>query len=561
MKGAISFVILILIATVVVSGVIYTYSASIEKQSISQRAITGRAVSDIPATAPSECKTYYGDDVCDAPKAECPEGTFVTTGNYPSVPECNECQTGGFGCSKILAKQTTTPSINQNCPNKQGSCQGKCGQYIAAEKCGCDDLCTSYSDCYPDYQSVCEMGIETVSTSGLPNYCGSYGSKSDIYCDDTDDKCNSGYVKGTSAPECKECSIGKWLDCRVICDEDNCIDFTKFHDHAYIERPLETSDSSFFTGAAVAIPPEKELDPKFYVQPILFVPKDVEGKYPSGKYFLTAKDPLLEDPLIKSLNAEIEIAKNFYKKQIGKLFLVNRFIIVRGDGNVGDYLCNFKPYKPGSQDCSLFNIGRNIMLELVQKRNLHYNPLRIDLIFPVEPATFGGESGSLGIPFIFSEAKLIPDERLGTNWAIVRTAPTKASIYGCNSLKDLLFSDIVTNSKYFCNFLIKHFNKISKNYNLNLKFDAKLIFMHVGSNQIIHELGHLFGLPHPDEAFQYYGYKVLSESKEYGTTPMGAVTVNMNAVLSTISTEFKYEFLPQEKEILLNSPFFKYGQN
>ncbi len=565
MKGAVSAIILLLTAAVIAGLLVYNYSTPVENPTL-QRTITGRAISDIPSTAPSVCISYHkdnGDTVCDDSEYECPKGTFVVSGPYPSVPECNECQTGGFDCSQAAITPTAS-SISKNCKNLKGSCAGKiCGKYYnAVDKCGCDDLCETYNDCYPDYLSFCKSKVSQPSVSPtLTSKCADYGKPDDNICDAPEDHCNLGYFKGTSAPGCNECTTGKWIDCKVICNEDSCINLASLIDHAYIERPLETVPDSYLTGAAVAVP---ELKPEFFVQPILFVPKDVQD-YPSSKYFLTPNDPLLKDPLIKSLNEQIEATRNFYKEQIGKTFAVQRFVIVRGDWTSEKYLCdNFNQVKNEFEwICKSSNLKINIMGELIFKKGLHYNPLRIDLIFVAEPAIAGGVAASIGIPFIFSKPKFVGNQILGTNWAIVHTAFTKASISGCDSLKDLTYYESGSdkaNAKEFCNIIVEFFTKLSQ---INENFDGKLGLTAMNMNTIIHELGHQFGLPHPDEKqiTLEYGYYFSEESKEYKTSPMGGgILGSIAGIIAGEFTGFQYGFLPEEREILLNSPFFKSSQ-
>ena len=555
MKGAVSFVVLILIVTVVVSAVIYTYSASIEKPSMPQRTITGRAVADIPAGAPEICKTYWGpqDPICDDSSAPPPEGcgSNYKPGGPPSgsLEACNECQTGGFDCSKATIQPTsTTPSISQNCPNKQGSCQGKCGQYIANDKCGCDDLCVNYGDCYPDYQSVCKAEtIKTVSTPpGLPSYCESYGSKSDIYCDDTEEKCNLGYDKKISAPECKECSTAKWISCRVICDVDTCIDLTHLDDYMYIEHPLTNPPHSSITGAVAKLPTE------YSIQPILFIPKDIgEDKY------------VLND-LINYLTERITAVEFFYLTEIGKTFRVSKFIIVEGDDSWRNYLCNYTPYTPGNKDCTTRNFVKNMLKEL-ENKGFGYSSSRLNLIFPTEPALFEGIA-SLG--FKTSErtlengVKVVEARIITNNWAVVFTGPTKAAIYGCDSVKDVTiyaaYKKGQENNVQICNIFENFAKRLDANY--NYPTSVKELFDFITFNLIIHELGHVFGLPHPDEAEAkaYYGYTFPKDSIEYKGTPMGATYAPIVGALAN-EKGLEYKFLSEEKKILLTSSFLRYN--
>jgi hypothetical protein len=109
----------------------------------------------------SVCDKYYGDAVCDDSQEDC--GTHYKSGL--SAQSCNECQTGGFDCSKIVAK-TPTPTIS----TIPASCQSRsCGNYKAGASCQCDSSCAKFGDCCSDYQSICGSQMSPPSTPSFIN--------------------------------------------------------------------------------------------------------------------------------------------------------------------------------------------------------------------------------------------------------------------------------------------------------------------------------------------------------------------------------------------------------
>lgn len=100
---------------------------------------------------------YYGDKICDDTANDCGSNFHIGV----SLAACDELQTGGF---PPATSSSGTPGEGED--------------------------------------------------NGIPSVCGSYGSSTDKYCDDSPSNCASGYVYGYSVAECKECSTGKWKDCK-----------------------------------------------------------------------------------------------------------------------------------------------------------------------------------------------------------------------------------------------------------------------------------------------------------------------------------------------------------
>ncbi|RMH44993.1 MAG: hypothetical protein D6689_01000 [Deltaproteobacteria bacterium] len=72
------------------------------------------------------------------------------------------------------------------------TCEGHCGGQNAADNCWCDDACSQYGDCCPDYEAVCTAGggDDTPTPAPAPScegHCGSSsavpGSSPACYCD------------------------------------------------------------------------------------------------------------------------------------------------------------------------------------------------------------------------------------------------------------------------------------------------------------------------------------------------------------------------------------------
>ena len=102
------------------------------------------------AQKPGSC-LVNGQNWCGKQNVPTPDyGCYCDTKQYNDY-----CQDFDTVCGNLQTAQTSA-SISANCQNKQGSCVGKCGQYIASDKCGCDDQCSKFGDCYSDYQSVCK---------------------------------------------------------------------------------------------------------------------------------------------------------------------------------------------------------------------------------------------------------------------------------------------------------------------------------------------------------------------------------------------------------------------
>lgn len=165
MKGAVTSFVLIIILSVIIVGIVSNYYKPLEKPRLT-RTITGRAISDIPISAPDECKKYYCDSVCDAPKSECNSvgaGASYNTANPPagSLVACDEVKSGGYPGSPSCATATSASiqSINQKCKS-EGTCQNKCEEpYNGNDPCHCDTECIKYGDCYPDYANFCKTSV------------------------------------------------------------------------------------------------------------------------------------------------------------------------------------------------------------------------------------------------------------------------------------------------------------------------------------------------------------------------------------------------------------------
>ena len=110
--------------------------------------------------------------------------------------------------SAVLASKSDIP---KDAPNE---CQGYYGDGV------CDDSAEACGNDYAPSLSLaackeCSTGGFNcnVTASGIPAKCEAYGASTDTYCDDSPENCASGYKPGSVA-ECKECSTGKWKDCK-----------------------------------------------------------------------------------------------------------------------------------------------------------------------------------------------------------------------------------------------------------------------------------------------------------------------------------------------------------
>lgn len=126
---------------------------------------------------------------------------LVSGSPQPSYEVWPGCNTGGKGFGYCAP-------VSSILLNK--SCAGFCGTKSPAG-CYCDAACLSYGDCCSDYLTSCQAA----GAIAAPSYCAIFASPTDPYCDDEPSKCNSGFVSGVSAPECKECSTSphKWKNC------------------------------------------------------------------------------------------------------------------------------------------------------------------------------------------------------------------------------------------------------------------------------------------------------------------------------------------------------------
>ena len=114
----------------------------------------------------SACGKYIAGNSCQCDAASLdPKFNDYCTDIQTVCPEVY-AQTQKTGSQQIGPKVS---DISANCLNKQGSCVGKCGQYIQSDKCGCDESCFNYGDCYPDYQSVCVSSEQTIPKVTKPN--------------------------------------------------------------------------------------------------------------------------------------------------------------------------------------------------------------------------------------------------------------------------------------------------------------------------------------------------------------------------------------------------------
>ncbi len=137
---------------------------------------------------------------------------------------------------------------NLTIAQKPGSCQVNGVSYCSEvddeassgqspDGCYCDSLSVlpNYNDYCEDIDTVCGIAKPVKNSvqsypypypyptkqyppssviSNLPEECENFGSPSDNYCDDSPENCASGYVEESSVPECKECSTGKWKNCK-----------------------------------------------------------------------------------------------------------------------------------------------------------------------------------------------------------------------------------------------------------------------------------------------------------------------------------------------------------
>ncbi len=93
-----------------------------------------------------------------------------------------------------------------------GSCVGKCGNFIQADKCHCDDACITYGDCCADQATICGPG-SCAKSDCSDGSTGVYadGSASQCTCD------SAGDTAGTSCPDYATTCAGKTPTCTPAC--------------------------------------------------------------------------------------------------------------------------------------------------------------------------------------------------------------------------------------------------------------------------------------------------------------------------------------------------------
>ena len=99
-----------------------------------------------------------------------------------------------------------------------GTCVGKCGKYTSGASCQCDQGCSNFKDCCPDYEKLCKKpGTDAGSSSGAD--AGSSSGGGDV----------------TTTPTSCEGKCGKYIggapcQCNLDCGDfgDCCADFKKF---------------------------------------------------------------------------------------------------------------------------------------------------------------------------------------------------------------------------------------------------------------------------------------------------------------------------------------------
>lgn len=100
-----------------------------------------KAEGDCCADYETQCNKC-GDGQCVAPETEA---------NCPA-----DCKGGAGGCGDGKCEgdeKTTCPS---DCGDISGSCADKCGKFEQGASCQCDEQCTQYKDCCPDYVLLCK---------------------------------------------------------------------------------------------------------------------------------------------------------------------------------------------------------------------------------------------------------------------------------------------------------------------------------------------------------------------------------------------------------------------
>ncbi len=195
---------------------------------------------------PSYCQQYFGDSICDDSKQDCGSAYVESTNpNDPasgSIPECNECQTGGYDCSKVksLPKEGPDSPIckayygDNICDDKKEKCGNDYKQSISLDSC--QECSTGGFAC---------ATVSKPTTGPESSLCQTYGLSSDPYCDDTKENCASGFVEGISEPSCQECSTGKWKDCKIYY---LLVVLLNFQDSSTVPFSKEQAESLIFGG-------------------------------------------------------------------------------------------------------------------------------------------------------------------------------------------------------------------------------------------------------------------------------------------------------------------------
>ncbi len=185
------------------------------------------ASADATATAPdattgdmtsSDAASNPGFDACWV--AKCPKEVAACEAD----PDCVAfvlCNYDNTCISAIKTLQQASADLGtafQKCGGKActdpsaGSCVGKCGQFIQADKCHCDDACVDYGDCCSDQGTICGPG--SCSKSDCSD--GSTGA----YLDGTTSQCTcdtAGDSAGTSCADYATTCAGKTPTCTPAC--------------------------------------------------------------------------------------------------------------------------------------------------------------------------------------------------------------------------------------------------------------------------------------------------------------------------------------------------------
>ena len=152
---------------------------------------------------PTEAAACAADPDC-LFAADCIEGVNTDTNCQNSMTQTGYDKYNAF--SKCGYAKCADPNA--------GTCKGKCGNFIKADACHCDDACGDYGDCCTDHATLCGFG--TCAAADCSD--GSTGK----YIDGTDAQCECGSSCESAQSCCPDYATtcqGKTPTCTPACTQ------------------------------------------------------------------------------------------------------------------------------------------------------------------------------------------------------------------------------------------------------------------------------------------------------------------------------------------------------